>query len=512
MGFENLIIHPKLIYRSIDENTFFDKLNFALKKAQRIKCRIWILGGSLIELKSKNSHKIKELLKKANVLAFLEKDLETFLEKGWEGCLELSLKRLKNSAVLVDSSENFPYKHLTLDEFLKSKEDQKIEFIDLKSQQDRIRKHIEHNIFKTLYNCKFILGEEIDILEKSLAEFVGVKHCITLSSGTDALLAALMAYEVKKGDAVITTPFTFIATAETIALLGATPVFVDIEEETFNIDPAHLERAIETFVSKNKEYPLPKDYENLSLKGIIAVNLFGHPADYDRINKIAKKYDLFVIEDAAQSFGATYKGKKSCSLADIGCTSFFPAKPLGIYGDGGAVFLDDDELADKIRSIRVHGSSKENRYEHIRVGINGRFDTIQAGILIEKLKIFHEELVLREKAASYYTQNIIKKTDFITHPKVKKDVSSSWAQYSIVFRSSELKKMAIKSLEKNKIPYSIYYPVPLHLQPVFKYLGYKKGDFPVSESISERILSLPFYPYISKEEQDKVLKALLENV
>ncbi len=510
MSYENLILHPKLVYKFINEDSFFYKLKSVLEKAKKIKCRVWLLAGSVIELKTKKTYKIKELLKEINILAFLEKDLETFLENGWEGCLELSLTRLKNSAVLVDSPENFPYKYLTLDNFLELKEEQKVEFIDLKIQQDRIRKNIEHNIFKTLYNCRFILGEEIDVLEKRLADFVGVKYCITLSSGTDALLAALMAYEVKKGDAIITTPFTFIATAETIALLGATPLFVDIEEETFNIDPIQLEKTIEAFLSKKSNYSLPQNYKNLVLKGIIVVNLFGHPADYDKIKKIAQKYNLFVIEDAAQSFGAIYKGKRSCSLAHIGCTSFFPAKPLGIYGDGGAVFLDDDELAEKIKSIRVHGFSKENRYKHIRIGINGRFDTIQAGILIEKLKIFHKELELREKAANYYTQNI--KSDFVIPPKVKENVSSSWAQYSILFKSSELKEKVTKAFEKNKIPYNVYYPIPLHLQPVFRYLGYNKGSFPVSERVARRILSLPFHPYISKAEQDKVISVILENV
>jgi dTDP-4-amino-4,6-dideoxygalactose transaminase len=273
-----------------------------------------------------------------------------------------------------------------------------MQFVDLAAQQNLIRDKIETNIQAVLSHGKYIMGPEIKELEERLAEFVGVEHGIACSSGTDALLLALMTYDVGPGDAVFTSPFTFIATAEVISLLGATPVFVDIDPKTFNIDPKSLERAIAALQKGSSDYPLPSITDTSSTpKGIIAVDLFGLPADYDAINSIAKKHGLFVIEDAAQSFGAEYKGKRACSLADIACTSFFPAKPLGCYGDGGMCFTGDENLAQTMRSLSVHGQG-HHKYENVRIGINGRLDTLQAAILHAKFDIFPKEIELRQEA------------------------------------------------------------------------------------------------------------------
>ena len=383
-------------------------------------------------------------------------------------------------------------------------ENEAIPFVDLGAQQKEIFSKIEERIFKVLSHGQYIMGPEIDELEEELANFAGVKHAITCSSGTDAVLMALMAYRIGPGDVVFTTPFTFIATAEVIALLGAIPVFVDIIPHTFNIDPSRLELAIEAF---NKEdpniYPLPralyrqhlKGRPEKSNKGIIAVDLFGLPADYDRINALAKNEGLFVIGDAAQSFGATFKGEKVGTLTDVTATSFFPAKPLGCYGDGGAVLTDDDDLSATIRSIRLHGKGKE-KYDNVRIGINGRLDTLQAAILLEKLKIFPWEVERRNLVAQQYSENL---KNIVEIPFVPEEFMSVWAQYSIM---SDQKESLQDALKKAGIPTAVYYPKPLHLQTAFSYLGYKEGDFPNSEKISKRIFSLPMHPYL-KEDQIK---------
>ena len=361
-----------------------------------------------------------------------------------------------------------------------------MQFIDLKAQQRRIRAKIEEKIRAVLDHGQYILGPEIGELEKRLSEYVGVNHAISCASGTDALLMALMAYNVKPGDMIITTPFTFIATAEVVSLIGARPVFADIDPKTFNIDPAKLEQAV----------------KNHKAKGIITVDLFGLPADYDPINAIAKKYGLFVIEDAAQSFGAEYHGKKTCSLADMSCTSFFPAKPLGCYGDGGAVFTNDDELAHQLRSIRVHGQGVD-KYDNVRIGINGRMDTIQAAILLAKLDIFPEEVCLRQQVAHIYTQLCTLHSALCT-PSVPEDLMSVWAQYSLLARDSHVRKRVQDALAKAGIPTAIYYPKPLHLQQAFEYLGYKQGDFPITEDCAARIFSLPMHPYLAPQEQENI--------
>ncbi|MDM8553044.1 DegT/DnrJ/EryC1/StrS family aminotransferase [Desulfobacterales bacterium HSG2] len=371
-----------------------------------------------------------------------------------------------------------------------------MQFIDLAVQQRRIRSKIEANINTVLDHGKYIMGPEVGESERRLSAYAGVRHAITCSSGTDAILMALMAYNIGPGDAVLTTPFTFIATAEVISLLGATPVFVDIDPVTFNIDPVKLTDTIRN----------PKS-EIRNLKGIIAVDLFGLPADYDRINAVAQEHGLFVIEDAAQSFGAEYHGRKACSLGDIACTSFFPAKPLGCYGDGGAVFTDDDDLAEKMLSIRIHGKGS-HKYDNARVGINGRFDTIQAAILLAKLDIFPEEVEMRQKVAQIYTECIRASELELIPPAVPEGMKSVWAQYSILSKDEEHRTMIQDKLREPGIPTAIYYPIPLHLQPAFDYLGYKEGDFPISEAYSRRIFSIPMHPYLSKVEQERIVGAV----
>ncbi len=366
-----------------------------------------------------------------------------------------------------------------------------MQFIDLKTQQEKIREEIEQNIKKVLDHGKYIMGPEIEELELTLRNYCGVKHAIGVASGTDALLIPLMAYDIGPGDAIFTTTFTFIATAEVILLLGATPVFVDIDQETFNIDTKKLDEAIEKTAKEGRLKP----------KGILPVDLFGQSADYDKINEIAKKYNLFVIEDAAQSFGASYKGRKTCSLADVASTSFFPAKPLGAYGDGGMIFTDDDELYKKIISIRVHGSGTD-KYKNIRVGLNGRLDTMQAAVLLAKFKIFDEEIKLRQIIAEKYN-NALKSS--LKVPTVKSHNISAWAQYALLHNERD---KIIKQLKDDGIPVAIYYPIPLHLQEAFSQLGLKKGDFPISEKYSEEIFSIPFHPYLNTEDQDKIINSI----
>ncbi len=369
-----------------------------------------------------------------------------------------------------------------------------IQFIDLAAQQARIRENLEQRIKTVLDHGKYIMGPEVGELESQLAEYTGVKHCVVCASGTDALLMALLAYGVGPGDAVFTTPFTFIATAEVIALLGATPVFVDIDPVSYNIDPAQLEKAIAG---------LAADHPELKPKGIIPVDLFGQPADYAEINAIAQKYGLPVWEDAAQSFGATYQGRRACSLAEVACTSFFPAKPLGCYGDGGAVFTDDDAIAEALRSIRVHGQGT-HKYDNVRIGINGRMDTLQAAVVLEKLTIFDEELALRQQVAERYSAALPER---YVVPAVKPDRSSAWAQYSILSNNRETDMARLK---ENGVPTAIYYPKPLHLQDAFAHLGYQLGDFPVTESVMHKIFSLPMHPYLDAETQEYITAVLLE--
>jgi UDP-2-acetamido-2-deoxy-ribo-hexuluronate aminotransferase len=385
-----------------------------------------------------------------------------------------------------------------------------MEFIDLAAQQDGIRDRIEMNIQSVLKHGKYIMGPEIKDLERRLAEFVGVKHAVACSSGTDALLLALMAYGVGLGDAVFTSPFTFIATAEVICLLGATPVFVDIDPATFNLDPNHLERAIHDLNNGSGGYPLPSQ-KGLSFmpKGVISVDLFGVSADYDTINSVSRQHKLFVIEDAAQSFGGQYKGRRACSLGEVGCTSFFPAKPLGCYGDGGMCFTDDKNLAETMRSLSVHGQGS-HKYENVRVGINGRLDTFQAAILLAKFGIFEEEIRAREKVATNYSKLLSNSAANVVTPRVPHRVSSVWAQYSILAKDEDHRSKLQARLKDAGIPTAIYYPKPLHLQKAFADLGYKEGDFPISEEAAKRIFSIPMHPYLSLEDQERIAKVFAE--
>ena len=384
-----------------------------------------------------------------------------------------------------------------------------MQFIDLGSQQKRIRPKIEANIQAVLDHGHYIMGPEVFKLEQTLAEFVHAKHAIACASGTDALLMALMAYGVKPGDAILTTPFTFIATAEVISLLGATPVFVDIDPQTYNLDPSQLELAIQAIQDNDaQKYPLPAHESPLTPKGIIPVDLFGLPADYDQINAIAQKYHLFVIEDAAQSFGAEYQNRKAGALANVGCTSFFPAKPLGCYGDGGMCFTDDDTFAEVLKSLRVHGQG-HHKYDNIRIGLNGRIDTLQAAILLAKFDIFPEEVELRQQAAQRYTQLLMEQSAVVT-PVVPEERKSVWAQYSVLAQDEQDRSALQARLQKAGIPTAIYYPKPLHLQTAFTPLTYHEGDFPVSERISRQIFSIPMHPYLTQQEQEDIVKIIKE--
>ena len=389
-----------------------------------------------------------------------------------------------------------------------------MQFIDLAAQQKRIREKIESNIAVVLNHGKYIMGPEVKELEDRLADYVGVKNAIGCASGTDALLMALMAYGVGPGDAVFTPPFTFIATVEVISLLGATPVFVDIDPQTYNIDPAKLDLAIQAVQKSDPSiHPLPQNNSVLSPqssalqpKGIIAVDLFGLPANYEKIEKIAAREKLFVIEDAAQSFGGEFNGKKACALGNIAGTSFFPAKPLGCYGDGGMCFTEDDGLAEIMQSVRVHGKG-HHKYDNVRIGVNGRLDTLQAAILLAKFDIFAEEIELRQAVAARYTTLLQSKTDMVA-PLIPASYKSAWAQYSILARNEEHRASLQKRLNEAGIPTAIYYPKPLHLQTALAYLGYQTGEFAVSEDAANRIFSLPMHPYLSEQDQATIIKSM----
>ena len=384
---------------------------------------------------------------------------------------------------------------------------QPIAFIDLAAQQDTIRPQLEKNIHAVLRHGRYILGPEVQELEQRLAEFVEVRHCIGVSSGTDALLMGLMAAGIGPGDAVFTTPFTFIATAEVISLLGATPVFVDIDPQSFNIDPEKLQLAIQAVEANNPAmYALPELSTERQLKprAIIPVDLFGLPADYDPIMEIAKEHNLFVLEDAAQGLGGIYKGRVAGGLGHMGATSFFPAKPLGCYGDGGAIFTNDDELADIARSIRVHGKGAD-KYDNIRIGLNARMHTMQAAILLAKLDKFPEELEAKQKVAETYTELLTPHRGFLTPPLVPDGLKSAWAQYSAL---SEKRDNIMMNLRSNRIPSAVYYAKPLHLQPAYRNLGYKTGDMPVAERTSQQIFSLPMHRHLTDDEISHIIKTI----
>lgn len=357
-----------------------------------------------------------------------------------------------------------------------------IEFIDLSAQQALIKSEIDSNIQKVLAHGKYIMGPEVSELESQLKAFVGAKYCISCANGTDALQIALMVSGVGPGDEVITPGFTYIATAETVAVLGAKPVYVDVDERTYNVDPSKLEAAI-----TNKT------------KAIIPVSLYGQCADFDAINSIAKKHNLIVIEDAAQSFGATYKGKRSGNLSDIATTSFFPSKPLGCYGDGGAIFTSNDDLAVKLLQTARHG--QDRRYHHVRVGVNSRLDTLQAAILLPKLALFEKELISRNRVARLYTEKLNSIGVGLT-PYVEAHNSSAWAQYTIrVENRAEVQE----NMTAAGIPTAVHYPTPLNRQPAVQDLD---AVLPIGDKISQEVMSLPMHPYLSEQDILEIVNAL----
>jgi UDP-2-acetamido-2-deoxy-ribo-hexuluronate aminotransferase len=365
-----------------------------------------------------------------------------------------------------------------------------MDFIDLKTQQRRLKASLDARMAKVLAHGQYILGPEVAELESALARYAGTRHCIAASSGTDTLLIALMALGIGRGDEVITVPFTFIATGEMIVLAGATPVFVDIDARTWNLDPKLLEAAI-----------TPRT------RAIMPVSLYGQCADYAAINAVAARHGLPVIDDAAQSFGATQGGRRSCSLSSIGSTSFFPSKPLGAYGDGGALFTDDDALAKLMREIRVHG--QDRRYHHPHLGLNGRLDTLQAAILLAKLEVFDEEVAARSRIGARYAALIDEAfsghRNRVTTPWLAPGNTSVYAQYTVEVDDRDGVESRLKA---QGIPTAVHYPMPLHLQPVFAGLGLGAGAFPVSERAARRVLSLPMHPYLDEAGQRQVVDAL----
>ena len=411
-----------------------------------------------------------------------------------------------------------------------------MDFIDLAAQQRRIADQLNANMARVLAHGRYINGPEVRELEQILAGYVGAKYAVGCASGTDALLMALMALGIGPGDAVFTTPFTFIATAEVISLLGATPVFVDIDPVTFNIDPKKLEEAIVS-LRENPARRLPAHAvgtgnpgvaaiqaafpdrriidrrtvdragtpgKTLRPRAVVPVDLFGLPADYEAIGDVAARYGLKIIEDAAQSFGGEYKGSKACAFGHIACTSFFPAKPLGCYGDGGMCFTDDENIDEVLRSLRVHGQGSD-KYDNVRIGINGRLDTLQAAILLAKFEIFPEEIDLRQTVAADYNELL---AGVVATPQVPEGYRSAWAQYSILARDGAERALFMAKLKSAGIPTAIYYPKPLHLQTAFASSGYREGDFPVSEDCARRIFSLPMHPYLAAGDRRRIAEVL----
>jgi dTDP-4-amino-4,6-dideoxygalactose transaminase len=367
-----------------------------------------------------------------------------------------------------------------------------IPFIDVAAQRRRLGRSVDDAIARVLGHCQFILGPEVRTLEAALAAFCGARHVVSCASGTDALVMVLMAREIGPGDAVICPSFTFTATAEVVALVGATPVFADVEEASFNLDPESLRAACATARTAG-----------LHPKAVIPVDLFGQPADYDRIMAVADAESLFVLDDAAQAFGATYKNRRIGALAPATATSFFPAKPLGCYGDGGAILTDDEDLAKVLRSVRVHGEGS-GKYDCVRIGLNGRLDTIQAAVLIEKLKIFPEEILARERIARRYSSAL---ADVVNVPKLAPGSTSVWAQYTLRLPPGQRDELAA-ALKPQGIPTAVHYPVPLHRQEPYKRFPVAEGGAPVSERLAEEVISLPMHAYLDEASQDLIIEAV----
>nr|VFK45069.1 MAG: UDP-2-acetamido-2-deoxy-ribo-hexuluronate aminotransferase [Candidatus Kentron sp. SD]VFK49711.1 MAG: UDP-2-acetamido-2-deoxy-ribo-hexuluronate aminotransferase [Candidatus Kentron sp. SD] len=399
-----------------------------------------------------------------------------------------SIKLLTRDQNLLDA---YPEKTITPKQYCQLPlENGRCDFVDLKTQQDNIRPQLERNIHEVLHHGQYILGPEVRELEQKLAAYTESRHCVTVASGTEALLISLMALGIRSGDEVITTPFTFVATAEVIALLGAIPVFVDIQPDTCNIDPASIAAAI-----------TPKT------KAIMPVSLYGQPADMDEINAIAARHgNIPVIEDAAQSFGASYKGKKSCNLSTLGCASFFPSKPLGCYGDGGAIFTNDDALAKACREIRVHG--QERRYHHTRIGVGGRMDTLQCAVVLAKLEKFDEEIEQRIRAGKRYL-DLLNDTPGVRQLAIRPDRTCVWGQFTILVENREQVSERLRAMG---IPTAVHYPMPLHRQPAYQELCRLPGRLDHAERVAKEVLSLPMHPYIGSGTQEDIVMAVAKAV
>ena len=370
-----------------------------------------------------------------------------------------------------------------------------MQFRDLKKQYQVLKKDIDEAMIEVATNCNFINGQQVKELEKELAEYVGVKHCVTCGNGTDALTMAMMAWGIREGDAVFVPDFTLFSSGEIVSHAGATPVFVDVDIDTFNISVESLEKAVKKVLDEGKLTP----------KAVVAVDLFGLPADFDSVKKVADKYGLLVLEDGAQGFGGNINGKTACSFGNISTTSFFPAKPLGCYGDGGAVFTDDDEIASLLESIRVHGKG-EMKYDNVRIGLNSRLDTIQAAILSVKLKAFSDyELTDINNVADKYTEAL---SGIVKTPVIPKGFYSSWAQYTIQLKDKETRDRLQASLKEKGVPSMVYYPKPMHRQEAFAGQAYDDADFPNTIKLCDTVLSLPMHPYLSDEDIDEVVSVI----
>ncbi len=372
-----------------------------------------------------------------------------------------------------------------------------MQFRDLKTQYNVLKDEMDKAILDVVASSAYVMGPKIKEMEMAFAEYVGTKHCIACNSGTDALLLALKAWDVKPGDAVFVPSFTFFASAEVIAMQGATPVFVDVDKDTFNIDVADLERKIEQTLKAGKLTP----------RVVIAVDLFGLPADFNAVRKVADKYHLYVLEDGAQGFGGRIGDKKACTFGDISTTSFFPAKPVGCYGDGGAVFTDNDEWAALMESYHIHGKGSD-RYDNIRIGMNSRLDSIQAAILIVKLKAFEDyELVDVNKVAARYTEKL---KGVVKTPVVPEGFYSSWAQYTLQLKDKEQRAGLQAALKALDIPTAIYYPIPMHRQTAFSYLNLDDNRCPISDQLADTVISLPIHPYLSEKDQDLICQVVCD--
>ena len=381
-----------------------------------------------------------------------------------------------------------------------SKGNRDMQFRDLHKQYETLKPQIDKGIQEVINSTAFILGKPVLELEKELAEYVGRKHCIACGNGTDALVLALKAYNIGIGDAVFTADFTYIASASCAELVGATSVFADIDLATFNIDPVSLEKQIQKVIKEGKLKP----------KAIVPVDLFGQPANFEELERIAKNYNLIIVEDAAQGFGGMIGDKRACSFGDISCTSFFPAKPLGCYGDGGAIFTDDDKIAERLRSLRAGGKSPVDKYDNIEIGTNSRLDTIQAAILLPKFQAFRDyELEAVNKVAIWYTNRL---KGYVITPTVLDGYLSSWAQYTILLKNNDERANLQEKLKEKDIPSMIYYPRGMHQQKAFNNLDLDEGDYPNAIEATKRVLSLPMHPYMSEEEVEYICSVILKEI